>query len=352
METSVAHRRSAPPAHAAHRFRLPVLTLAAAALLAGCGSSTGETSSADSADSAGSAGSAESGVTVDNCGFEVSVEQPPQRVVTIKSTATETMLALGLGDRLVGTAFADGPVPDRYADQVADVPVLSDKVPGQEALLDVEPDFVYAGWESNFAADAAGERGALAEFGIDTYVSPAACKDPEYQPDPLTFDVLFDQIRELAGIFGVTDRAEALIAEQQALLDSVDDPGRGRTALWYSSGEDAPYVGGDIGAPAMMMRALGLQNIFADIDDTWSNVGWEDVIARNPDVIVLVDAEWNTAEHKIELLESNPVTAALPAVTEGRYLRLPFPAAEAGVRNAQAVADLADQLSRLDEDAA
>ena len=315
----------------------------AAALLAGCGgTATDQTPSAGSTDDG-------SDVTADNCGFELTVEQPPERVVTIKSTATEMMLALGLGERLVGTAFADGPVPQRYADAVADVPVLSDKVPGQEALLDVEPDFVYGGWESNFAADAAGERAALAEFGIDTYVSPAACKDPAYQPDPLTFDALFGQIRELARIFGVTDRAEALVADQQALLASVDEPGQGRTALWYSSGEDAPYVGGDIGAPAMMMRELGVENIFADIDDTWSNVGWEDVIARNPDIIVLVDAEWNTAEHKIELLESNPATAALPAVTEGRYLRLPFPAAEAGVRNAQAVVDLADQLTRLDE---
>src|SRR5690606_33181496 len=115
METPVAHRRSAPPAHAAHRFRLPVLTLAAAALLAGCGSSTGRTLSADSAGTACSDGSGDFGVTVDNCCLEVRSEQPPRRMVSSKTTAAATMLALGLGDLLVGTAFADGPVPDRYA---------------------------------------------------------------------------------------------------------------------------------------------------------------------------------------------------------------------------------------------
>ena len=46
-------------------------------------------------------------------------------------------------------------------------------MPGQEALLGLEPDFVYAGWE-NFSADGAGDRAALHDLGIATYVSPAA----------------------------------------------------------------------------------------------------------------------------------------------------------------------------------
>ncbi|WP_197683474.1 putative F420-0 ABC transporter substrate-binding protein [Jiangella alkaliphila] len=328
-------------------MRAALVVVAAGALaLAGCSSSDGDDD--DATEAASTAGAGEfAPVTVDNCGFEVTVDSPPERVVTIKSTATEMMLALGLADRLAGTAFADGPVPDEYAGDLDDVPVLSDDAPGQEALLDVEPDFVYGGWESNFGADTAGERPSLADFGVATYVSPAACQEPEYQPNPMTFDELFAEIHEVASFFDATEAADALVAEQQALLDQVDAPGDGLTALWYSSGEDAPFVGGDIGAPAMMMRELGVENIFADVDATWSNVSWEQIIDRNPDVIVLVDAAWNTADSKIERLEGNPATAALPAVAEQRYLTLPFPAAEAGVRNAQAVVDLAAQLEEL-----
>ncbi|WP_205857303.1 putative F420-0 ABC transporter substrate-binding protein [Phytoactinopolyspora endophytica] len=331
---------------------------AAALMLAGCGGDDDSTTASDdgtgggdpSPGSTSDQASSDEGfpLALDNCGFELTVESAPERVVTIKSTTTEMMLALGLADRLVGTAFADGPVPDEYADDVADVPVLSDQVPGQEALFEAEPDFVFGGWESNFAVDAAGEREALADFGITTYVAPSACKEPAYQPDPMTFDALFAHIHQLAQIFDVPDQADELVAEQKALLDQVEAPGDGLTALWYSSGEDSPYVGGDIGAPAMMMRELGVENIFADIDDTWSNVSWEQVVDRDPDVIVLVDAAWNTADNKIDLLESNAATAALSAVQEQRYLTLPFPAAEAGVRSAQAVVDLAGQLEQLD----
>jgi iron complex transport system substrate-binding protein len=59
---------------------------------------------------------------------------------------------------------------------LANLNVLADKVPSQEVVLGVEPDFIYGGWESNFAGDTAGERPTLAQLGIATYVAPAACR--------------------------------------------------------------------------------------------------------------------------------------------------------------------------------
>jgi len=326
--------------------RRPVVLLAALALgaLTACSSPAPGTTPEPSATPAGFAA-----VTLDNCGTEVSVDAPPERVVTIKSTATEMLLALGLQDAIVGTAFSDGPVPDEYADAAANLTVLSDMVPGQEALLEVAPDFVYGGWESNFSDDGVGEREALAALGIGTYVSPAACKAAGYMPDPMTFDLLADQVREVGAIFGVPEAAEAVVADQEATLASAVPAPAGTTAVWYSSGTDTPYVGAGIGAPQMMLEAAGLTNVFADVHDTWTSAGWEQVVAADPDVIVLVDATWNTAASKIELLEANAATAELTAVREGRYLTVPFPAAEAGVRNADAVVSLTEQLAALDE---
>lgn len=301
----------------------------------------------DAAPSAASATGGFSPVTVDNCGTEVTVDSAPQRIVSIKSTATEMLLSLGLADRMVGTAFSDGPLPEDLADDASGIPVLSDQVPGQEALLAAQPDFVYAGWESTFSADGAGDRDTLQQLGIGTYVSPAACKEEGYMPDPLTFDGLFDEFREAGALFGAEDRAEELIADQQATLDSVTPADGGTTALWYSSGTDTPYVGAGIGSPQMILDAAGLTNIFADVHDTWTSAGWEQIVAADPDVIVLVDADWNTAQSKIDLLESNPATAQLSAVQQHRYLTLAFPATEAGVRNVDAVVSLTDQLAEL-----
>ena len=165
-------------------------------------------------------------------------------------------------------------------------------------VLQTEPDLVDAGWESNLTADGAGDRATLADLGVATYVSPAACKEPAYQPDPLTFDEVFAEITEMGPILGVPAAATALVDSQRAELAAITPDDRGLTALWYSSGDDVPYVGAGIGAPQMIMDAVGLTNIAAGVQDTWTPFSWEQVAEDDPDVIVLVDATWNSAERR------------------------------------------------------
>lgn len=284
-------------------------------------------------------------LTIDNCGQSLVIESAPQRVVTIKSTATEMLLALGLADKIVGIGFQDGPAPEPWTAAAAALPVLAEKAPSQEVVLEAAPDFIYGGWESNFAADAAGERPTLAGLGVTTYVAPAACRS--IKPAKLTFDQVFAEITEMATIFDAAPAAETLIAEQQATLDAIPADERGLTALWYSSGTKAPYVGAGSGAPQMMLEALGLDNIMASEDEGWIAASWEAVVDANPDVIVLVDSTWNSAEQKKKLLAENPITSQLDAVVNQRYLIIPFPASEAGIRNVPATADMAAQLAEL-----
>jgi len=313
-------------------------TLAATAL-AGCAAAASPATHPPATSTAADA-------VLDNCGFPVDTSLPaPERVITIKSTSTEMLLALGLGDRIIGTAFQDGPVPEQWRAEAGGIPSISDQVPSEEAVLSRQPDLVYAGWESNFSADGAGTRQELASFGVRSYVSPSACKEPAYQPKQLGFDDVFDEIEQVAAIFHVD--ATALVDRQRAELATVQPLAGEHTALWYSSGSSIPYVGAGIGAPQLMMQTIGLTNIAAGIRDTWASYSWEAVVAANPDVIVLVDASWNTAQHKIEVLESNPATAKLDAVQQHRYLIVPFAASEAGVRTVAATADLAGQLAKL-----
>lgn len=338
-----------PIRHTRRSFALAALPVSAL-LLAGCASAaaTPDNGASSNGDASMPAGSTNYPLTIDNCGTELTLDAAPERVLTVKSSTLELMLALGVGDTVIGSAFSDGPVPDEYADAASGIVVVSDKVPSQEATLELEPDFVFAGWESNLSAEGAGERADLAKLGVNSYVAPAACKGEGYMPDPLDFDEVFREFTEAGDIFGVPDAAADLVAAQRAELDAIEPNAEGLTALWYSSGDDTPYVGAGIGSPQMIMAAAGLDNIGKDVHDTWTPMSWEAIVDAEPDVIVLVDAAWNTAESKIELLESNPVTAALPAVQQQRYVVLDFPSTEAGVRNVGAVASTVEQLAALD----
>lgn len=287
-------------------------------------------------------------VTVESCGIPTIYEAPPQRAVTMNQAATEIMLALGLEGKMVGTASLDDAVLPQYQDAYASIPVLSTSYPSQEVLFGVEPDFIYGSYRSAFGEDAAGPRVELAELGINSYLSVASCEEADQRPEKVTFATLYDEISNIGRIFGVADRADALIGEMQATLDDIaariGEESESVRIFWYDSEADAPYVGSCCGAPAMLMEAVGAENIFADAPGTWANVTWEEVVAREPNVIVLADAEWSTAQEKQELLLNDPTYASIPAVQNQHFVAIPFGATTLGIRNVEGVVTLARGL--------
>ncbi|WP_165367540.1 ABC transporter substrate-binding protein [Phytoactinopolyspora endophytica] len=351
------------------RLSGPAVCATLLAVLAGCGgsddsaraagddtggSTTTEEPTDDGQDSGpgNDDGNGESGfdpVSLDNCGVEVTADHAPQRAVTMNQSATEVMLALGLEERISGTAYLDDEILPEFADAYAGIHVLSDEYPSREALLDIEPDAVYGAYPSAFQPETAGNRSELHDVGIATYLSPSACPDKP-SDEPLEIETVWQEIRDVGAIFGASDAADALVEDQQAELgraiDSADDVSS-TTVVWWDGGSDAPSVGACCGAPGMIMDAAGVENAFADVDGSWADVSWEQVAERNPDVIVLVDADWSTAEEKRATIESTPGVQELPAVAHGQFVELSFSATTPGVRNVSAVVDLIDGVEEL-----
>lgn len=287
-------------------------------------------------------------VTIDNCGLEITYDTAPTRAVTMNQGATEIMLALELQDRMVGTAYLDDEILTEFQDAYASVPVLAEEYPALEVLLAAEPDFIYGGYSSAFGDEAAGPRDELLDLGIGSYLSEMACADPALRPEKATFETVYKEIRDIGRIFGVEDRAEALIAEMQAQLDDVlDTIGRDQEPVaifWYDSGDDEPLAGACCGAPDMIIEAVGAENIFGDVEGNWATVSWEEVIVRDPQAIVVIEAGWSPAQEKIDLLRNDPAYTSITAVQDGRFIVVPFSATTLGVRNVNAVVDVAEAL--------
>ena len=121
-------------------------------------------------------------LTIDNCGFEVTYEAAPEHAITMNQSATEIMLALGLQDKMVGTAYLDDTILPEYEDAYNSIPVLAAEYPSKEVLLGAEPDFGYGSYSSAFGEEAAGPRQDLLDLGITSYVSPMACEDRSCVP--------------------------------------------------------------------------------------------------------------------------------------------------------------------------
>ena len=78
-----------------------------------------------------------------------------------------------------------------------------------------------------------------------------------------------------------------------------------------------------------------------DLEKSWATVGWESVVERNPQVIIIVNYGKVTAEQKREFMMSNPAFANLDAVKNDRFVVLEYVEATPGPRNIKVIKKLA-----------
>ncbi len=321
-----------------------LIPMAAVLALAGCAADA--TSPADDAPADAEA------VTVTSCGTDLTVTAPPERAVTLEQGATEVLLALGLEDRMIGTSYLTDAVAPEYADAYAAVPVLADQYPTAEQLRAENPDFVYSMRASAFGPDAVGARADLVELGVPAYLSANDCEDPALIADEVGFETIFSEVTDIAALFGVPDRGEALVAGQRAVLEEVAaaaPDAAGLDVAWlYSTVNGAPVVAGGTGLPQTLTELAGATNAFADLDAQWTETSWDQIAQRDPDVLVLADLsrglDGDSAEDKTAMLRADPVTAGLAAVRADRLVAVPATEMDPSVRSIDALATLSEAL--------
>jgi iron complex transport system substrate-binding protein len=296
-------------------------------------------------------------LTLENCGKEVTFEAAPQRAVTMNQSAAETLIHLGVGDRIVGTGYEIDKVPEEIAAEYEEIPMISahGQPPKHEALLEVQPDFAYSSFASFFSPTEGGERDVLHDLGVPTYVTEFDCVYHEAVADA-SFELLFEEYRNLAKIFDVPAAADRLVAAQQTVIEGGLETARRiegtPTVMWfYSTYAGTPWAAGPGGIPQHASELVGVKNIFDDASTKWAEVSWDEVAARNPDVIILADltrGEPNdTAQEKIELLKSDPLTSNLDAVANDRFVIIPGRYMDPSYGSAYAVPALAEGLVGL-----
>ena len=283
-------------------------------------------------------------VTVKSCNREVTFDAPPTRAISNDVNLTEMMLVLGLRDQMVGYTGVSGwkTLDPVMREGVAELPELSALYPSKEVLVGAEADFFFGGW--NYGMKVGGEvtPETLEPFGIKTYELTESCIFVGTKAKSSMEDMYAD-ILNLGLIFGVADRAKALVSGYRARLAEVT-AGVDRSAplrvFVYDSGEETPFTAGKYAMPTAMIEAAGGRNIMDDLEKSWATVAWEPVVERNPEVIVIVNYGDVTAEQKIDFLEGNPAFAGIDAIKNDRYVVLEYVEATPGPRNIKAVEKL------------
>lgn len=284
--------------------------------------------------------------TVQSCDRTVTFDAPPQAAISNDVNLTEMMLVLGLADNMVGYTGISGwkTLDEEMTMGIEELPELASQYPSREVLVGADADFFFAGW--NYGMKVGGEvtPDTLEPFGIQVYELTESCIHIG-EKAPASMEDMYNDLRNLGAIFDVSERAEGLIEGYQADLESfVTDLPALETAprvFVYDSGEDVPFTAGQYAMPNALIEAAGGTNIMNDLGKSWATVGWEAVVDRNPEVIVIVNYGEVTADQKREFMMTNPAFADIDAVRNDRFVVLEYVEATPGPRNIEAVKTLA-----------
>jgi len=293
-------------------------------------------------------GSAFAETTVNSCNRTVSFDSPPKRAISNDVNLTEMMLVLGLADHMVGYTGISGwkTLDEEMRANVKQLPELSSKYPTKEVIVGANADFFFAGW--NYGMKVGGEvtPETLEPFGVKVYELTESCTHI-MKKGKASIDDMYADLLNLGAIFDVEDTAKNLVNNYKAELKSFKDDletGEPVRAFVYDSGEDTPFTAGLYAMPTALIEAAGGVNVMNGFEKSWGTVTWEEVVAQNPEVIVIVNYGSVTAEQKRAFMMSNPAFANIAAVKNDRFVTLEYVEATPGPRNIKAIKTLANSF--------
>ncbi len=258
----------------------------------------------------------ETRVVVDGLGRSVPLPRAPRRVVSLAPGVTDSLFALGFGDRVVGVSDFCQPPPE--AGPIARVGGMLN--PSLEAIRSLRPDLL-VGTSSGNDPSLAAQAEAL---GLPFYAL--------HTPD---VDATLRALEDLAAVLGDRSRGENLVADLQGRLRQVQERVAGRRPprlLFIVWGEPLVVPGRPSYLTDAMARAGG-QSVTADTPIAWPTFEVEAAIARAPEVIL-------TGPQNLALagrLLRDPAWSSVPAVRRGRIyvvsetIQKPGPAVVSGI---------------------
>lgn len=219
----------------------------------------------------------------------------PRRIVSLVPSHTETLFALGAGQRVAGvTRYCTAP-----AEAVASLPkVGGTKRVRVDRVLEIGPDLVIANKEENRREDIE----ALAARGIPVYVT-----------HPRTVAEGIDSIEVLGSLLGSEEAATRIVNPLRARLEELRrrEPTRTRRVFvpiwrdpWMTIGRDT-YIHD-------LLALAGGENVFADLPDRYPTVEIDEVARRGPQIVLLPDEPYAFGESDRAELSRGPLAALDP----------------------------------------
>ena len=241
----------------------------------------------------------ESMSVVDDAGRTVEVVKNPQRLVSLAPSNTEILFALGLGDKVVGvTDFCDYPEEAKAIEQVGTY-----FEPNIEIIFSLSPDLVLA------ITSLPEVIAKLEELGVPALIL-----------DPSDLEGILADIQLVGQATGAEREADALVAEMKERIAAVTGKAgevKERRKVFCeidATDPSKPWASGPGSFMDAMIHLSGGTNVAADADSPWPQLSAEEIIAKDPEIIILADSKYGVTA---ESVRERPGWGVITAVKEG-----------------------------------
>lgn len=288
-------------------------------------------------------------VTIENFNTQGEPEQqtftkPPERVVAVWQNSIETLLALGVGDRVI----AGNGVPDKkfflpqYQEQYRQIPYTGLQLLDVETTMMLKPDLI-VGWHSTFSPKVIRPTEFWHKRGVNTFIARSSIITNKKR----TLENEYKDILDLGRIFDKNERAQQLVADMQhevqyATSQTAGFQKRPRALVIEFMGKEVSVYGERSLAGDIVHELHG--ELLAAQD---RSIGIEQVVELDPDVIfvVVIESHYGHEQDMVDRVTQHKALKNLRCVKEGRVLPLPLYAIySSGVRTYDGIKIIANGL--------
>jgi iron complex transport system substrate-binding protein len=256
-------------------------------LFAGCRTATDQTESTN----------VQTRKVTDDLGRTVKIPAKIERAVSLAPNLTESIFAVGAGDKLVGvTTFCNYPPEAEKIQKVSDT-----QTPNLEAIIALKPQIIFVSTASqleNFT-------NTLEKQNIAVYVT-----------NPNNLDDVFKNLKTFGELFGTSEQAEKLVTELQKRVNDVEEriETKPPVKVFVQIDKDSLYTIGKESFITDLINRAGGESVTKDVETAYPKISKETALALNPDAIILSESPNN--------LEANEVFKNSNAVKNGKVFKI------------------------------
>ena len=309
-------------------FALAIAVVMAMSLVA-CSSST-----SSSSETAGSNQSSQpETVTIKSLnanGDEVDLEVPydPQRIAILDMASLDILDALGVGDRVVGSANTSLDYLQSYVTNAEVTNLGTIKEADMEAVMACDPDVIFIGGRLSKSYDALSEIAPVVYLATDSEAG--------------VVESVKKNANTVASMFGLEDKVDGLMADFDGRIQTLADFAKDKTAIVGLCTSGSFNVLGNDGRCSIIGREIGFNNVGVDAQNQTSTHGneasFEYIVEKNPEYIFVMDRDaaigTDGAKLAQEIME-NELVKGTDAYKNGHIVYLAHPAvwytAEGGI---------------------